>query len=186
MSTKMPPSRPTPWHLLRFAAGVLLLIWLAFRAFQPLEPGEAWILAASFSIVGHLLIGVWVFLHKLRAVSPWHRTADGFAFLFLFAAAASTANTPLWCAFFAGLFAVAILKYRQCCEENLPEPLKDYAREKIRLEAPAVVLFALAALVTARLPETHPVYQGIQIALFISAALFAVYLILIRQIYRKL
>jgi len=50
-----------------------------------------------------------VFLHRLKAVTPWHKTADVFAFLFLFAAVASTDNTPLWCAFFAGLFAVAIL-----------------------------------------------------------------------------
>ncbi len=163
----------------------MLLLWLGIKSLRNPAPGEAWILAASFAIVGHLLIGVWVFLHKLKAVSPWHKTADAFAFLFLFAAAASTGNTPLWCAFFAGLFAVAILKYHQCLHADLPEPLKAYCREKIRLEAPAVAAFVLAALVSAHLPETHSLQIKLEATLFFSAALFAVYLILIRRIYRQ-
>lgn len=173
----------TPWHL-RLTAGLVLLLWLGIKSLRSPAPGEAWILAASFAIVGHLLIGVWVFLHKLRAVTPWHKTADAFAFLFLFAAVASTGSTPLWCAFFAGLFAVAILKYHQCMNSDLPEPLNAYCREKIRLEAPAVAAFVLAALVTGRLPDAHPLHIRLEAALFFSAALFAVYLVLLRKIYR--
>ena len=183
MQTEKRTPSARPWHL-RLTAGLLLLLWLTVQAFRSPTPGEAWILAASFAIVGHLLIGVWVFLHKLHATGSWHRTADAFAFLFLFGAVASTANTPLWCAFFAGLFAVAILKYQHCAEAGLSDDLTAYAREKIRLEAPAVVLFVLAALVTARLPEAHPLLLRIEAALFFSAALFAFYLILLRRIYR--
>lgn len=176
---------PNAWHL-RLTAGLVLLVWLGIISLRNPAPGEAWLLAASFAIVGHLLIGVWVFLHKLKAVTPWHKTADAFAFLFLFAAVASTNNTPLWCAFFAGLFAVAILKYHQCLHADLPEPLKAYCREKIRLEAPAVALFVLAGLISERLPPAQARALFIEAALFAGAALFAVYLILIRRIYQRI
>lgn len=182
MQTEMTNSNSRPWHL-RLTAGLLLLLWLIVRAFRSSSPGEAWILAASFTILAHLLIGVWVFLHKLRATSAWHRSADAFAFLFLSGAVASTANTPLWCAFFSGLFAVAILKYHLCAEAGLSDDLTAYTREKIRLEAPAVVVFVLAALVTARLPETHPLRLRVEALLFFSAILFAFYLIALRRIY---
>ena len=176
---------PGPWRL-RLGAGILVLAWLSLNALRCPSPAEAWLITASVAIAGHLLIGVYVFIYKLRAVTAWHQRADTFAFLFLFAAAASTGNTPLWCASFAGLFAIAILKYQTCAEETHPPALDRYIRSKIRLESPAVFCFMSAALVTAALPETHPLQTGIPVLLFSGAALFAVYLILIRRIYRNL
>jgi len=54
----------------------------------------------------------------------------------------------------------------------------------LRRPSPAVFAFIAAALVTTALPETHQLQTDIPVILFSGAALFAVYLILIRKIYR--
>lgn len=163
-----------PWPPRR-AAGLLLLL----LTLLPL-PASPWILWATRIILAHVLIGVWVFVRHLRALSPLQQHMDAFAGLLIAGAILSMSAPAVWAAFFAGAFAVALLKYRTCRHDCPPHPYTGYIRLKLRLETPAVPLFALAALLHLHLPQFA---EAIDITLFAASLLFALYLILLRRAY---
>jgi hypothetical protein len=172
------------WRL-RLGAGILVLAGLGFRAFQGPGVAEGLLLAASGLITAHLLIGVWVFVCRLRALSRRHQVADALAFLCLGGAVVCTGRTPLWCLCFAGLFAVALWKYRLCAgDTGLAPAWRSYAREKIRLERPTVPVFGLAGGVTALAPGDHAVQWLVPAGLAAGVLSFGVDLILVRRMYR--
>ncbi len=172
------------WRL-RLKAGVLLLILLAALALEVSGTGGWLLYAATWAIVLHVLLGVYVFVMHLHALSRPQWALDGFAFLFLLGAVLSSGNTALWCAFFAGVFALAIVKYLLVAETESSEILQSYAREKIRLETPAVIGFALMAMAAGRLPSESMAVRIMQIAILSCSILFAVYMVGIRRIYRE-
>jgi hypothetical protein len=95
------------------------------------------------------------------------------------------ASAALWCAFFAGVFAIAVTKYLLVERSAQQEELARYAREKVRWESPAVVGFAILAVVLDQLPEGSTASVVVEIALLVASALFAVWMIGIRHIYRS-
>lgn len=172
------------WRL-RLAAGLVMLAGVGVRAARGPGGPEALLLLASGLITGHLLIGVRVFVCRLRALSVFHQVADLFAFLFLAGAVVTADRTPWWCGFHAGLFAVALLKYRVCAgDEALSGSLRAYARKKLRLEVPTVPLFAGAGVVTAWMPAGHAVQWLVPAALAAGALWFGFELIVLRRMYR--
>ncbi|MCC5847391.1 MAG: hypothetical protein JJU29_04780 [Verrucomicrobia bacterium] len=184
-SPPLPQAAPqTAWRL-RLKAGIALLTLLAVLALEMSGLG-AWLLyAATWAIVLHVLLGVYVFVMHLHALSRPQCALDGFAFLFLLGAVLSPRNPALWCAFFAGVFALAIVKYLLVAETESSELLRDYAREKIRLETPAVIGFALMAMAASRLSPESLTMRIMQVSILLCSILFAVYLIGIRRIYQQ-
>lgn len=181
-----PPAAPhrVAWLLRAVAGGILagVLVALAGRidGFGP-----AVLYVASWVILPHVFLGVHVFVRHLRAVSPVQNLLDVIAFVLLFCAILSFRTTTLWAAWFAGVFAVAILKYVLTLRSDLPKALHAYAREKILLETPAVFLFALAALVVHRVPEAPLLARAIEVAMLVCAALFAFWMIVMRRVYHR-
>jgi len=173
-----------PW-LLRITASILILAVLALQFSRIDSFGSALIYAASWIIILHVFIGEYVFVRYLHALSRIQNLLDAFAGLLMLAGFLSFHKSALWCAFLAGAFALAIIKYF-LVEQHIELPaLKRYAREKILWESPAVCLFSVLAVVIDRLPEGSATVRIIELAILSAAALFAVWMIGIRHIYRR-
>ncbi len=177
------PHRTAAW-IGRLAAGLLLTGMLALQTAGIETPGPAVIAAATWIILLHVFIGEYVFLRCFHAYSGVHLYLDGFAALLLFGGVLSLHRTALWCVFLAGAFALAIVKYRLVETGLESETLRRYAREKIRWESPAVVLFSGLAVTFDRLPDQSAAVRILEAAVLMAAALFAVWMIGVRHIYR--
>jgi Na+-translocating ferredoxin:NAD+ oxidoreductase RnfD subunit len=112
--------RLSPW-VLRIPAAVVLAAVLALRAGQIDRFGSAVMYAASWIILLHVLIGEYVFIRCLHAVSRPHQLLDTFAGLLLLGGLLSFHRAALWCAFLAGAFALAITKYL-LVEQHIENP----------------------------------------------------------------
>lgn len=174
----------SPW-ILRIPLAVLLATVLGFQAGRIQRFGDAAVYAATWIILLHVYIGEYVFIRYLHAISRNQQILDLFAALLLLGGVLSFSQSALWCAFLAGAFALAITKYL-LIEQRLTRPeLKQYVREKILWESPAVCLFSVLAVLISRLQGENPVIQLVETGLLTAAALFAVWMIGIRHVYRK-
>jgi hypothetical protein len=161
---------------------VAALVW-QFRRIDGFGPAVMY--AASWIVFLHVLIGEYVFIRYLHAVSKVHQLLDAFAGLLLLCGILSFRQSALWCAFLAGAFALAITKYL-LIEQHIQIPtLRRYTREKILWESPAVCLFSVLAVLIDRLREGGASVQLIELTILVAAALFAFWMIGIRHIYRR-
>ena len=176
--------RRHPWVLrLPMAIGLLALMGVLGRRVPGLGP--AIIYLSGWVIVPHVFLGVWVFVRHLKATTPAHTVLDTLAFCFLCFGVLSFRSTAAWCAWFGAVFTLAIVKYVMVTQTDIAPELKRYAREKILLESPAVLLFFLAAFTTFRLPEDAAMHRVLELAILLSSAGFAVYMIFVRRAYHK-
>ncbi len=176
--------RLSPW-VLRVPAAVVLAVILAFQYDRITGFGSALMYTASWIILLHVWIGEYVFIRTLHATSRNQQLLDALAGLLLLGGLLSFRQSALWCAFLAGAFALAITKYL-LIEQHIGVPeLKRYAREKILWESPSVCLFSVLAVVISRLPEGSASVRMIEMAILTASALFAVWMIGIRHIYRQ-
>lgn len=168
----------------RVLVAVILGVALILQAGRIDGTGTAAIYAASWIVFLHVLIGEYVFIHYLHAVSRVQQLLDAFAAVLLLGGIFSFQQSALWCAFLAGAFALAITKYLLVEQhiENLA--LKRYAREKILWESPAVCLFSVLALLIDRLPAGGVFVQMIELVILGAVALFAFWMIGVRHLYR--
>jgi hypothetical protein len=176
--------RVSPW-LLRMPAAVLLAAVLALQAGRIDGFSSTMIYAASWIILLHVLIGEYVFIRYLHAVSRNQQMLDGFAGLLLLSGFFSFHRTALWCAFLAGAFALAVTKYFLIEQRIENPPLRKYAREKILWESPSVCLFSILAVLMDRLPSGSAARRLIEIGILAASALFAFWMIAVRHIYRR-
>lgn len=176
--------RSSPWFL-RIAAAVVLAAVLVLQFGRIHRFGTALIYAASWVILLHVFIGEYVFIRYLHAISRTQQLLDAFAGLLLLGGILSFHRSALWCAFLAGAFALAITKYF-LVEQHIETPaLKRYAREKIIWETPAVCLFSVLAVLIDRLPAGSAFVQFIELTILAATAFFAVWMIGVRHIYRR-
>lgn len=174
----------SPW-VLRIPSAIVLAAVLGLQAGRINGFGPAVIYAASWIILLHVLIGEYVFIRYLHAVSRPQQILDAFAGLLLLGGLFSFHRAALWCAFLAGAFALAIVKYILVEQHIQNLPLRHYAREKILWESPAVCLFSVLAVLMDRLPAESTVVRLIEIGILAASALFAVWMIGVRHIYRR-
>ncbi len=83
------------------------------------------------------------------------------------------------------MFTIAISKYLLCLKTDLSPVLRDYAREKVRLESPSVFLFIACALLARYLPGDAFPPLLIEASILAASILFAVYMIGIKRAYQK-
>jgi hypothetical protein len=171
-------------YSLRVVAALVAVALLVYQTIQVEAAGAMIICAATWVVLLHILIGEYVFVRYLHAVSRIQKALDLLAFILLLAAIASVSATALWCAFMAGIFALATAKYL-LVERSIDNPaLRRYAKEKIVMESPSVLLFTLLALFINYDREGVTV-RAIEIVLLVLALLFAIWMIGIRHIYRR-
>lgn len=162
-----------------------LLLALAVGAPQVVGYGSAVMYAASWVVLLHIFVGEYVFVKHLHAVSRNQGALDMLAFFLLLGGMLTFNKSALWCAFLAGAFALASMKYL-LIERTVREPaLCRYARGKVRWESPAVVLFALLAVVIGNLPTRGLAIRVLESAILAASALFAFWMIGVRHAYRR-
>ncbi|MDA3873438.1 MAG: hypothetical protein PF795_05720 [Kiritimatiellae bacterium] len=148
------------------------------------SPASALLYLASWTIVLHVFLGAYVFIRYLKATSTLHHILDLPAVLFMSLATLSVNSTPQWCGWFAAVFTIAISKYLLCLKTDLPPVLREYTREKIRLESPSVFLFIVCALLARYLSDAVPPLL-IEASILAASVLFAIYMIGIKRVYQK-
>lgn len=172
--------------LARLVAGGALGVALLLKAPGVDEFGVACLYVASWIILLHVGIGEYVFIRYLHALSRNQQALDALAFVLMLCALLSVENPALWCAFFAGVFSLAIVKYLLVESRTPIENLRRYAREKVRLETPSVLLFAALAVLFNHLPPGHFAARSAALAILAAAAGFAFWMIGVRHVYRRL
>lgn len=175
--------RVHPWSFRAPAAAGLFLI-LCLQSRMP-DGASLRLYLATWVIVPHVFLGVWVFVRFLRATNPVHTFLDVAALIFLLQGALHIHAPAAWCAWFGGVFTVAILKYALTLRSGIPEDLKHYSRMKIRLESPAVGGFFLAAALFAALPSSSPALPILEGGILFASLAFAVYMIALRRAYHR-
>jgi hypothetical protein len=189
MSTETRQSGPdtprfSPWWL-RIPAAVVLVAVLGVQFPQVERFGSAVMYAATWIILLHVMVGEYIFIRYLHAVSRVHQLLDAFAALLLLGGVLAFRQAAVWCAFLAGAFALAIVKYL-LVEQHIEHPiLQRYTREKIAWESPAVCLFSALAVLIDRLPSEGVAIRLIELLILSLAALFAIWMIGIRHLYRQ-
>lgn len=180
----MNPLIKFPWTT-RLAAGATTGVFLVAQAGRIGRFGTALIYAASWIILLHVMVGEYILVRHLHANSKNQRALDTLAFILFLGGILAFTSAPLWCAFMAGVFALAIVKY-VLVEQQTPQPaLRQYAREKIRWEAPSVLLFAaLAVFMDLRAPREGKLPVA-EVAILAASILFAVWMVAVRHIYRR-
>lgn len=181
--TPHPPSllHAHPWSF-RLPAALGLLLLMARQSLQTMDPA-LWLNLAGWVIVPHVFLGVWVFIRFLKATTLLHTALDTLALLFMTAGILHVDTPAAWSLAFGAVFAVAILKYALTLRANPPADLRRYARDKIRLESPAVACFFIAAALFQRLPPSSSAALLLQGAVLASSMAFAVYMIALRRAY---
>lgn len=175
--------RLSPW-LFRIPAALLLTGVLVLQWGRVDQMGAAVMYTASWVVLLHVLIGEYVFVRHLHAVSRNQQVLDGFAGLLLLGSLLSFTQPALWCAFLAGAFGLAIAKYL-LIERHLDIPaLRRYVREKLWLESPSVCLLSGLAVLMNELPTDSLFLRILELLILIAATLFAVWMIGIRHLYR--
>jgi hypothetical protein len=163
-------------------AGMILLVLLYPRIDNF---GSAALYTATWVTFLHVCIGEYVFVRYLQARSHIHNVLDFLATIFITGGMLSFTSPALWCAFFSGLFALAVAKYalieRNCHSEHILR----YTQEKIRWELPVVIGLAVLSVILDQLP-THAFPSHImQILILFTSVGFAIWMILIRHIYQR-
>ncbi|AKJ63432.1 hypothetical protein [Kiritimatiella glycovorans] len=167
-------------------AGVALAAALMIPAWAEVDrAGTLALYAATWILLAHLVLGVYVLLRFLDAKDDTHNAMDAMGAVFLYGAVLSVGNTSLWCAFWGGVFAIAVMKYLILLKHWPNTELRDYIREKLRIEAPAVPLAAVFAVVSERIPADDPVRLALEVFLLAAAIGTAVWMIAIRRLYGK-
>lgn len=147
--------------------------------------GSAALYTATWVTFLHICIGEYVFVRHLHARSHIHNALDLLAAIFLTAAILSFPSPALWCAFFSALFAIAVAKYMLVERNTQIEAVLQYTREKIRWELPVVVGLALLAVILDQLPPQASQFHLLQILILFATVAFAIWMIAIRHIYRR-
>jgi len=171
--------------VLRVAAGVggavlLVVLWGQIEDF-----GSAAIYTATWITFLHVCVGEYVLVRYLDARSSLQNVLDLLAAIFLFAGVLSFTSPALWCAFFGGVFALAVTKYLIVERGAVDVDLKRYVREKIRWESPSVVILALVAVVLDQVSPRSSAAHLLQLGILIGTAAFAVWMIGVRHAYRR-
>jgi hypothetical protein len=181
------PGRETlAFSVFRVGVGVAAVVLLVALFPRVSGLGSGAVYVATWITLLHLCVGEYVLVRFLHARSRVQHALDLMAAVFVLGAVLSFPSTALWCAFLGGVFAIAVTKYLLVERSAQQEELARYAREKVRWESPAVVGFAILAVVLDQLPEGSTASVVVEIALLVASALFAVWMIGIRHIYRSL
>lgn len=186
MGAEMPIYRSdTLLNILRFAlaAGCAALLFILHG--KIVDFGSAAVYAASWVTFLHLCVGEYVLVRYLHARSAIQNALDLFASAFLVAGILSFSSPELWCSFFGGLFAIAVIKYMLIIHRTRDPVLKKYAREKVQWEMPAVFGLVVLAVILDALPPASPASHLLQLGIFIATTAFAIWIIAIRHSYRQ-
>lgn len=171
---------------LRMATGIAACVLMVSLYGRISDLGNASIYAASWVTFLHVCVGEYVLVRYLHARSHVQNVLDLLAAVFLVAGILSFASPSLWCAFFGGLFALAVTKYLLVVRSTRDPALKRYAREKVHWESPAVVGLALLAVVLDQLPPKGTAAHALQVGILCATAGFAIWMIAIRHAYRRI
>jgi len=171
---------------LRIGAGVFLAILLLTLYVRIETLGHAAIYAATWVTFIHLCIGEYVLVRYCHAQTGMQNSLDLLGFVFLVCGSLAFVSPALWCAFFGGLFALAVVKYMVVQRTTSEEFLKKYAREKALLESPAVIGLAILALVLDYLPPRSVSARIVELGILTITTAFAIWMIAIRHAYRKI
>lgn len=169
---------------LRIASGIAAGVFLVLLYGRITDFGSASLYAATWVTYLHVCIGEYVLVRYLHARSPIQNALDLLAGVFLVAGTLSFTSPALWCAFFGGLFALAVTKYLLVARETSDPDVKRYAREKVRWETPAVVGLAVLAVVLDSLSTKSTAAPLLQIVILVATTAFAIWMIGIRHAYR--
>jgi hypothetical protein len=173
-----------PW-IVRLAGGAAVAVLLALQAGRIERFGSALIYAANWIILLHVMVGEYVLVRYLHANSRCQRALDGLACILFFGGILSFTSASLWCAYMAGVFALAIIKYVLVEQQTEQPALRQYAREKIRWEAPSVLLFAaLSVYMDMRAPREGAL-PVIELAILGASVSFALWMIAVRLLYHR-
>ena len=172
-------------NVLRIAGGVGGVILLVLQHGRISGFGSAAIYAASWITFLHICIGEYVLVRYLDARSTVQDALDLLAAVFLVAGILSFTSPALWCAFFGGVFALAVTKYLLVARKTGDADVRRYAREKVVWETPAVVALAVLAVVIDKLPPRGTAAYLLQLIILCGTAGFAVWMIGIRHAYRR-
>ena len=170
---------------LRMAGGMGGTILLILLHRQISGFGSAAIYSATWITFLHICIGEYVLIRYLHARSVVQTALDLLAAVFLLAGIVSFTSPSLWCAFFGGVFALAVTKYLLVARKTGDADVRRYAREKVVWETPAVVALAVLAVVIDKLPPRGTAAYLLQLIILCGTAGFAVWMIGIRHAYRR-
>lgn len=123
-------------------------------------------------------------IRYLHAGSSVQRLLDLLVLCLLAGAVLSFTSTSLWCSFFGGAFALAVVKYLLLLLRLPPgAPLTWYIQEKLLWAIPITIGFIFWAMVLDRIAPDGIVRSFVEIGMLTTTTLFAIWMIAIRRIY---
>ena len=176
---------PLLQSILLLVAGIGIAALLVFMYPRIETFGDAAMYAASWVTFLHVCVGEFVLVRYLHARAGIQIGIDALAFVFLAAGCASFTSTALWCALFGAVLALAVIKYMLVEGSVDVTELRQYAREKVRWESPAVIGLTVIAVAVDRLPPRSAAERILEIGILCATTGFAVWMIGFRHAYRR-